>query len=265
MRIAVVTSYFPTNVQPYRGHSAYQLLRQMPDGADIRVFCPLTRYPRWLLPRNFPYARVNLKHQFEDLDAEYFEYPALPVVSRSFNPSICERYLHARVRAFEPDLILNYFVYPEGCAAVSLGERLGIPVVLGVIGSDVNRIPDRVTEWHTRRALRRAAGVIAVSDQTRRRAVALGGSAEKAKTIVNGCDLDIFRPLNQRVARQQISVSGDAELVVFVGWISPTKGVLELADAIAHLNQKRRNLMLALIGEGALAAEIKARDRKSVV
>ncbi len=258
MRLAVVTSHFPNSAQPFRGNPTYQVLRQMRDRAEIRVFCPLTRYPSWLSPRNFQYSHPNPNHSLLDLDTEYIEYPAVPVVSRPFNPAVCEHYLHDRLAAFKPDVLLNYFVYPEGCAAVSLGDRFGIPSILGVIGSDVNRIPDRVTSWHTQRALRRADGVIAVSEQTRQKAVELGAREDRTWTVPCGCDLDVFHPIDQRVAREQLSIPLDTELIVFVGWISETKGVPELLDAVGRLAQRRKRLSVALIGEGALSKQIAA-------
>jgi len=128
--------------------------------------------------------------------------------------------------------------------------------VLGVIGSDVNRIPDRVTSWHTQRALRRADGVIAVSEQTRQKAVALGATENRTWTVALGCDLEVFRPIDQKLARERLSISNDMELIVFVGWISKTKGVLELLNAAAQLAPRRQRLSVALIGEGALSKQI---------
>jgi teichuronic acid biosynthesis glycosyltransferase TuaC len=259
-RIAVVTSYFPTNVQPYRGRTAYQMLRELQGRAAIRVFCPMTRYPSWLPPRHFPYSRVDLKHTVPGLDTEYFEYPALPVVSRPVNPAVCEHYLEARLRAFRPDLILNYFIYPEGCAATTLAGRLGIPVVLGVIGSDVNRIPDRLTRWHTQRALRRASGILTVSDQLREKAIELGAHSERARTVPNGCDLSIFHPMEQAAVRRRLGVPDSSDLITFVGWLAPTKGIQELVAASAALIARRPNLRIAFVGEGASLNELQAHN-----
>ncbi|MGH9583319.1 MAG: glycosyltransferase [Bryobacteraceae bacterium] len=258
LKIAVVTSYFPNSAQPYRGHSAYHTLRSMASRATVRVFCPITRYPDWFPPRRFPYYRTDLNHRLPDVDVEYFEYPVVPLFSRPFNPAICRRRLISRIKAFEPAVLLNYFVYPEGCAAVSVAEDLKIPVVLGVIGSDVNRIPDAVTRWHTQRALRRATCVIALSQQLRRQAVRLGASCHHVATIPNGCDLNVFHPRDRAAARLRVGVPEDAELILFAGWIAPTKGVRELFEAFAVLSKKRPSARLALVGEGALASEIAA-------
>jgi glycosyltransferase involved in cell wall biosynthesis len=230
----------------------------MTDLADIKVFCPLTRYPEWLLPRRFPYYRTNLAHAVPDFPTEYFEYPAIPVASRPFNPAMCKHFLLERVAAFRPDVILNFFVYPEGCAAVSVGEILEKPVVLGVIGSDVNRIPDFVAKWHTQRALRRASSVVTVSRQLTSRAVALGADPERTKTIPNGCDTSIFRPRDAEQVRDRLGIPRHAKLVVFVGWLAPTKGVRELLTAANELARKNPALRIAFIGEGALASEIRS-------
>jgi glycosyltransferase involved in cell wall biosynthesis len=258
LRIAVVTSYFPTSAQPYRGHSAYHTLRRMEKFAKIRVFCPVIRYPDWFPPRRFPHYRVDLRYKTQGLDAEYFEYPAVPLLSRPFNPAVCRSRLAWRIAAFAPDVILNYFVYPEGCAAADLGVKLKIPIVLGVIGSDVNRIPDLVTRWHTQRALRRASAVIAVSGQLGQQAARLGVPAQRIATIPNGCDLETFHPGDQFAARERLGIPPDAELILFVGWMIPTKGVHELFRAFAELSQTRPALTIAFVGEGALLAEVRA-------
>lgn len=258
MRIAVITSYFPNSAQPYRGNSAYHTLRRMTQRATVRVFCPLTRYPNWFPPRRFPYHRPNLDYKLPDLQAEYFEYPAVPVLSRPVNPKNCRRYLLERLKSFGPDVILNYFIYPEGCAAASIAADLKIPAVLGVIGSDVNRIPDLITRWHTQRALRRAACVLTVSKQLTEQALALGASRQRVATIPNGCDLAVFHPRERRGARARIGLAPESELILFVGWIAPTKGVRELLAAFSELAKKKPLLNIAFAGEGALVSEIAA-------
>jgi len=43
LKIAVVTSYFPSSTQPWQGRSAYQTLRVIAREADVRVFYPTPR------------------------------------------------------------------------------------------------------------------------------------------------------------------------------------------------------------------------------
>jgi len=259
LRLAVVTSYFPIRAQPHRGHSAYQTLRQMKSWMDIQVFCPLAIYPSRWQPRNFPYVRADLSYSPPDVPAQYIEYPALPLLSRPFNGLVGARYVLPHLERFRPDLILSYYVYPDGYAALSAGRQLGVPVVLGAIGSDINRIPDRISGFLTRKALRDASFVLTVSDHLRTQAIRLGSSKERTRAVRNGCDSSIFRLSNRAEARDELGLDKESEVVLFVGWLASPKGLRELLDAMIRLVPSRPRLQLFCIGEGALQAELEAK------
>src|SRR5258706_2685640 len=230
MRLAVVTSYFPIREQPQRGHSAYQTLRAM-RGVDIEVFCPMLTYHSWFEPRSFPYFRTDLSYSPPDLRAHYIDYPALPFLSRPVNGLNSARRLMPHLKRFKPDVILNYNVYPDGYAAVSAGRTLGVPVVLGAIGSDLNRIPDLASRWLTRKTLQLASFVLTVSRHLRDQAIQLGASPDRTRVVWNGCDTSIFHLSDRQAARAQLGLEPDSNLIVFSGWISPTKGLGELLEA----------------------------------
>jgi glycosyltransferase involved in cell wall biosynthesis len=258
MKIAVVTPYFPFRDEPYRGHSAYQTLLRMPKEAEIEVFCPVATYPNfeWLQPRSYRYRRADASYQPPDVKATYFEYPVFPGITRPFNGFICAKYLEPYLRAYRPDVILNYWVYPEGFGAVRAGQKLKIPVIVGCIGSDICRISDSLTQYWTLKTLRNAAHVIAVSRDLRKRVLEMGVEGAKATAILNGCDSTIFHPRDRAGARRQAGLDPHGELILFVGWLSPTKGIEELLDAFIALSGSRPGLRLALIGEGAYRADI---------
>src|SRR3984885_14795492 len=139
-RITLFTPFFPNSEQPYRGSSTYQLARRLAAFTDKNVVCPLPRYPRWLQPQNFDHQPANLDHRLPDVNVQYFEFPAVPIVTRGINGTTCPRYLLDHVRSLAPDLILNYWLYPQEYAAVQIGRKLGIPVIVGSIGTDLNGI-----------------------------------------------------------------------------------------------------------------------------
>ena len=91
----MVTPYFPTAAEPNRGHSAYQTLRFLKNQADVEVICPLASYPRakFLLPRGFRYHRPDPAFRPPDVKTTYFEYPAVPLLSRPFNGMVCAHLL----------------------------------------------------------------------------------------------------------------------------------------------------------------------------
>jgi teichuronic acid biosynthesis glycosyltransferase TuaC len=252
LNIAVVTPYFPIAEEPYRGHSAFHTLRHMKQQANIEVICPMAVYPRakWLNPSGYRYKRTDLSYRPPELKTTYFEYPALPVVSRPFNGLTCLHYLKPHLEKARPDVILNYWVYPEGFAAVQLGRKWGIPVILGSIGSDILRTGDPISFQLMRYTLKQATGVITVSEDLRRHAIGLGLPPDRVTTVLNGCDFSTFHPRDRSHARRELGVPEDAELLLYIGWLSPTKGLVELVDSVAALRARHPNLRLALIGEG---------------
>jgi len=258
-RLAVVSSYFPIRAQPHRGHSAYQTLRRMTSRMDIRVFCPLATYPSFWRPRNFSYIRADPSYSPPDVPAEYMEYPALPLISRPLNGLVCAHYILPHLERFKPDLILSYYVYPEGYAALSAGKRLGVPVILGAIGSDINRIPDRISAFLTGKALREASFVLTVSEHLREQAIRLGASTKRTRAVRNGCDTMVFRLADRAAARAALGLDAESEVVVFVGWIASSKGLRELLDAVMRLRVSHPSLRLFCIGEGPLQAELEGR------
>jgi teichuronic acid biosynthesis glycosyltransferase TuaC len=257
MRIAVLTHYFPTSVEPWAGNSALQTLRVLAARHPVRVFYPVLRYPKWLTPKSpiiSNHAALDPAWQADGIETRYIPYPTLPLVSRPFNGWVMSQSLLAEVQAYQPDVIFSYVIYPDGYAAVRLGRKLGIPAVLTAIGSDLNRISDRLSARHTRHALREAAWTTTVSGDLLKTARRMGAPASRSTAIVNGCDTAIFHPRDRQQARQQLQLEPDARIVVYVGRLDLRKGLAELVTAIASLRQRRpdlrQKLRCYLIGDG---------------
>lgn len=256
MRIAMVTSYFPTRERPNEGHSAYQMVRELGKMAEVEVFCPVLEYLPWLRPKSFPFRTTDPSYSPPDIRTHYLPYLALPLISRPFNGPQAFRAVLPRVRAYRPDLILNYWIYPDGYAAVRTASKLGLPAVIRALGSDLNRIPDASTRWLTKYSLRNATYVMTASAHLREQAIALGAAAARVRSIPNGCDSSVFSPGDRNQARLELGLPLDAQLILFVGWINHTKGVRELLDAFIQLAGRNQNARLAFVGSGAMKSEL---------
>jgi len=144
LRIAAVVSYFPTSAEPHSGMPIFNQMKALARIADLTVCVVRSQYPSigFLRPRNFLHRRYDPRYTVDGIDVRYIGYPALPVVSRCLNGRVCAGRLLPHIRGLRPEVILSYIVYPEGSAAVRVGRKLGIPVVVGAVGSDLRRIPD---------------------------------------------------------------------------------------------------------------------------
>jgi len=249
LKVTVVTPIFPIPTQPYRGHSEYQILLALSKHADVDVICPFPRYPRWFPPR-FDYRHPDLSYSPPGLTTRYFEYPALPGLTRCINGLVCAKYLETYFRECMPDVACNFWLYPEGYATVAVARKLGIPAVVCSIGSDLNRIADPISRWLTRLAMNRATFVLTKSEHLRQQAIRMGINARKVRTIRNGCDPRVFHLADRSAARAELAVDEKDELVLFVGRLDTAKGIVELLEAFASLASRRPNLRLAYVGDG---------------
>lgn len=249
-RVAVVTRYFPSSGEPAQGRSLYETLRVLGRRAEVRVFYPNAAYPKILQPRSRTYARLNLDFRPPGVSVHYFNYPALPLISRPLNGWMAARTLLPHVRAFAPDVVFGCFLYPEGYAALRIGKALGVPVAAMSIGSDLNRIGDSLSERRTRTVLREADAIVTVSDDLRRTAVAKGAQEARTRAILNGCNLEVFRPGDRGQARERLGIDASAEVVVYVGRMDLKKGLRELVEAVAALHRRRPHLHCYLVGKG---------------
>lgn len=258
-RIAVVSHSFPTPEHPHRGHALYLHMQALRRYADVEIYCVDPGYPsmRLLQPRTFPYASPKGTGSADQGHTRYVRYPALPLLSRPWNGASCARQLLPLLAPEPPDLILGYFAYPAGEAAIRLGRRLGIPVIIGVLGSDV-RIARGWTKRAVRRVLQSATFVTGVSEELCQQAVSLGAHPDRIRAIHNGCDPTVFRPADRAEARVELGIGPETALVLFVGNLVPLKGLRELFEAMALLVRRRPTIELACIGEGPLDNELRS-------
>jgi glycosyltransferase involved in cell wall biosynthesis len=162
----------------------------------------------------------------------------------------------ARLRSHRPRLIHAHFA-PDGLLALTLAERLGVPLVTTLHGYDVSRSPAALLlsgrlSWIRyallrRRLTERGRLFLAVSEAVRTRAVARGYPPERTLTHHNGVELAGFGP----GASQP-----EPDLVLHVGRLVEKKGSRLLLDAFAAVLRSRPAARLVVVGDGPLRAPL---------
>jgi teichuronic acid biosynthesis glycosyltransferase TuaC len=257
LRVAAVTSQFPVDGDPNRGRPIVQTLAALAKLAQVEVFVPNARYPRWLAPRSYQYGRpADHRAEVEGLTTHYCTYGTLPIVGRVANGLGAARTLRGPLAVFRPDVLLSYWLYPDAFGAAVVATELGVPLVAGARGSDI-RARDRISLLLTRRVLARSARILTVSEDLRRIAIErFGASAAFTSSVPNGCDTRIFRLGSRFAARAELGVPQDAKLILFVGRVVAAKGLRELATACLDAARTDPHVQLAIVGQGPLLAEL---------
>jgi glycosyltransferase involved in cell wall biosynthesis len=155
------------------------------------------------------------------------------------------RRARAAARRFRPDVVYAHFLVPSGLVAALSSDA---PLVVTAHGRDVRNVgavPGIAAA--TRRVVRRAATVVAVSDYLRRELEAKVPEARgKTEVVDSGVDLDRFRPQ---------AVADGPTAFLCVGALTERKNVLRLASAFVRLGDGT----LTFVGDGPLRPELEGR------
>lgn len=260
LRLLTFTTLYPNAARPSHGVFVENRLRHLVAGGEARstVLAPVPWFPsraarfgEWA--RHAAAPRVEARH---GLAVHHPRFLALPRLGMLTNPWALYRAAAAhldRMRAAGEglgfDLLDAHYLYPDGVAAVWLGQRLGVPVVITARGSDTSQLPAyRVPGRLIRRAVAEADALVAVSADLRDGLLALGADPAKVTVLRNGVDLDAFRPAPDcAAARAALGVGDDrAPVLLSVGLLIERKGHHLVVEALRHLPGHR----LFVVGEG---------------
>ena len=152
----------------------------------------------------------------------------------------------------------------SGCwYKASLAARLaGVPVVYTEHGREHYDPP--LLQWLDRRAARRTAAVVAVSDRLAAYlARTLGVAPSRLHTVQNGVDTAVFTPgLPSAVLRERLGIPANALVVGSIGRLELVKAYTRLIDAVARLRESgsvARPVVGLIWGDGSERPTLEAR------
>jgi glycosyltransferase involved in cell wall biosynthesis len=263
-RLLTFSTLYPNACQPNHGVFVENRLRHLVATGAVAstVLAPVPWYPRGL-PGPAAWTRlagVPRHEQLHGLAVHHPRYAVIPRIGMSLAPALLyAAALPAARRLLADGLLIDaidaHYVYPDGVAAIRLGQALRLPVVITARGSDVTQLPDhagprRMIGW----AIRHADALIAVSAALGDRLVALGADPARVTVLRNGVDLAQFHPPADRAAaRAALDLTGPT--LLSVGHLIERKGHDRVIAALARLPDAVR-LLVAGAGplEGALQA-----------
>ena len=258
MRILTYSSILPNALQPSQGIFTFQRLGALSRRPNNHVdfIAPIPSVPRWLPagPRSF-YRDIPKSEIIEGFRIFHPRYSLIPKISMPWHGRLMYMGSHKTVEQLHRenpyDLLDAQYIYPDGYAGVLIAKKLGIPVVLSALGTDVNVFPKfkRVAP-KIRWALQQADGILAVSNSLKAATASAGVAAGKICVIGNGVDTKRFHPLDRHEARRALNLEGPGPFVISVGTLDPNKGHQLLIAAVAELAGRYPAMKAYIAGEG---------------
>ena len=245
----------PVVDDPTRGRYILETATALARRAEVRVYFQVNRPP---FGRALAKVLDRAPGSDTAIEVESLTYPALPWLTRLVNGTVSSVALTPRLRRYRPDLILGYWLYPDGYAAVKTARALGIPAVVGALGSDIygrQGLAAHLTRW----TIRHADALLTVSEAMRRVAIdGFGADPRRVRTIVNGINTRAFHVRDQQATRARLGREPNERLIVYVGRLVESKGLVELVDAFRRLARRDPRYRLAIVGQGPMKEQLVA-------
>jgi teichuronic acid biosynthesis glycosyltransferase TuaC len=151
-------------------------------------------------------------------------------------------------RDYPFELIDSHFAHPAGITAALVAGALGLPFTITLRGNETMHAEARGRRRWIRWALRRAAGVITVSESLRRFVIANGVEESRVRTIPNGVDADVFCPRPYMETRARLGIPEGCRAIVSAGFLIERKGHHRVIRALSDMRRSGCNAELWIIG-----------------
>lgn len=264
--IVVLSTLFPHAGQPTAGLFIRERMGRVAEHLPVTVVAPVPWFPlqgwirRWrpgfrpVAPREETQGNLRVLHPrffsvpglFKSLDGLFMALGSLGTLRRLRRDGAL-------------DLIDAHFGYPDGHAASLLARWLGMPFTVTLRGVEPRIGATRIRGALMRRALKRAAAVIAVSGSLAAWARDAGVDPDRLHTVGNGVDAERFAPVERRTARAELGLPASGPVLATVGGLTERKGFHRVLDCMPSLRRRWPDLQYLIIGGASGEGDWRAR------
>lgn len=261
--VTVFSSLFPSPGLPAHGMFVAELCRSLARHSRVAVVAPINGMRHLRETKTIPNGPRGWEN-WDGIPVRRPVYFAVPLVLKTLDAFLLARWCEPAFRSAlrsRNGVVHAHYAYPEGVAAVRLGRKYGVPVVLTVHGSDIHVLSrDPARRFQIADALRKAAAVVAVSKDLARNVQSLTGSGFHPFHIPNGVSLDRFSPGSRREARRKLGLDEEKRYVLGVGRLEPVKAYDRLVESLRYLPD---DVVLILAGDGSRREALREQARSA--
>jgi glycosyltransferase involved in cell wall biosynthesis len=258
-KVLALSNLFPHPWNPTKATFNHEIFKRLAKTTDLTLMVPVSVYEVIKHPLKFLHLRFSAKTPWPW--ATFFVYFHLPRVLIRFNDSfmfvslLLQHPILVLVRKW--DVLFASWLFPDAVCLQKVSKLRQVPLVAMALGSDVNvTFKTNHLKKKVLSLVSYAYKTILVSQALRKILVDNGILEQRTRVVYTGVDKTVFRSIDTKVARQNLGFSKEDKVVLFVGNLIPTKGCIELVQAIEVLRKTTANLKLVFVGDGPCKAEI---------
>ncbi len=263
LRVLSISTLYPNPANPNFGVFVERQMQAVAKRGDVDLVMVnpvgLPPFPLSLHPRYRAVANLPEREERGGVTVLRPRFRLLPGIGGRFNARAVARAvlpLARRLQAELPfDLVDAQFFYPDGPAAVRIARKLGLPSSIKARGADIHHWGSAPgVAGQVLAAGQQASGLLAVAQGLADDMAALGIDRAKITIHRTGLNADLFRPLDQKLCRDELGLPRQAKVLACVGALIPRKGQRYAIEAMPLLPEAT----LVLAGKGEDEAMLKA-------
>jgi glycosyltransferase involved in cell wall biosynthesis len=150
-----------------------------------------------------------------------------------------------------PDVFFSAWAYPDAFATMLLAKKHKKPLVVSVLGSDINILaqqPDKKRKLQ--QVLNYASAIFSPSRALADCVVALGVDTAKVHVVHCGIDTQLFFPSDRNSCAQELDIPADKKRILYIGNYKVAKGIIDYLQAVHQLSKKHTDFEAVIIGKG---------------
>lgn len=261
IKVLVLSHMYPTNSRDTGIFIHNQVKHLQKAGCHVKVISPVPYAPKCLW-FNHKWKRYGNTQEYDTTDKNTVYFPRyIHIPGKLFHGLASysmywgiKKVFNSIMKEFKPQILHAHTATADGYVGLILSKRYNLPLICSLRGSDINIYPyrDRLTMFLTKKVISNADQIVSVSHALKTTAETIAKPRRKIRVIYNGCDIQAFafNEESRLEYRKKMGILPKEKVIIFIGWMSKSKGVFELIDSFIKLNSKYPDLRLIFVGGG---------------
>lgn len=262
IKVLAFSYLFPNKYQPFYGIFVLNRLKAVKKYCTVQVIAPVPWFPFMAIFNRFrDYPKIPRKETIEGIDVLH---PRFFIIPRYLKWIDGISYLFSTIlfmlrlkKDYNFDLIDVHWIYPDILAAYIYAKIYKKKLLVTIRGKRAvyfgeKSLRKKIIDF----LLKKVDYIITLSKELKDIVIDIGAQATKVKVILNGVDIDRFKPIKRDECRKRLGLPLDKKILLSVGSLIITKGFHRIIEVLPEIS-KRYEPDFYIIGDAGPAGDFR--------